>query len=782
MKINSLYISAFGGIKNLKLDFCDGFNIVYGENEDGKTTVMAFIKMMLYGSERGSSQLSKSIRKKYTPWDGSPMAGSLDFEHSGKSYRIEREFRLSNSTDKVTLYDLTLGERQTAPPDIGKKFLGLSSAAFERSVFIGQFGFPEGDSAAEGEINSKLANLALTGDENISFEKVNARLESAKTALMSKSGRVGEYDKNSKLCTQLKERTEAALAKIRECDFKKRQIADLSAESLKISEKAEKLKLKIESERDIRSRERLKEYLQLKERLDGLNSELRLKDGSLADEMLLRKLRFCISKYEAADEKYRDKLKLSERLKADMAVVGNPPENTSPEFAAELKAAIKAAEEKRDKSAASELMLKMRLSELEKKSASPSRIVAAAVSAAGALLLVASLPLKIFLGAVFLPCLLTAVAMLSAFPVFALSSKRKSVRISAEKESLTEKLTYVKTEISKYEAEISKKRSTLERVTTALTSTAAVIESKQKMLEETESELYELNLCRENEKAVLLETAAKYSNEASLDNIDRLTEEIAEKAAKQKEIKQRLGFIASELNNISYEEAGKRLSETENSVLPDSTDFEALKKEYADLNKRLEENMRREEVLKTEITMSAKSTENPEELKRRLKELLKRTAEQKQFCLAADLAREALLESFTELRKSYGSALEKTAGEFFSELTQSKYNGMTVSKAFDINVTEADAFGSRELAYLSSGAEDQAYLSLRLAITRLISDGKEQLPVFLDDSLAQYDDVRMKNATACLKRASNNSQTIMFTCHNAVRAAAEDTGAKTVYL
>ena len=64
MKINSIYISAFGGIKNLKLDFNNGFNVILGDNENGKSTVMAFIKMMFYGSDRGSSQIAKNIRKK----------------------------------------------------------------------------------------------------------------------------------------------------------------------------------------------------------------------------------------------------------------------------------------------------------------------------------------------------------------------------------------------------------------------------------------------------------------------------------------------------------------------------------------------------------------------------------------------------------------------------------------------------------------------------------------------------------------------------------------------
>ena len=67
MKIKRVYIAAFGGLKNKTVDFKDGFNVIYGENENGKTTVMTFIKMMFYGSERGSSALAKNPRKKYAP-------------------------------------------------------------------------------------------------------------------------------------------------------------------------------------------------------------------------------------------------------------------------------------------------------------------------------------------------------------------------------------------------------------------------------------------------------------------------------------------------------------------------------------------------------------------------------------------------------------------------------------------------------------------------------------------------------------------------------------------
>ena len=100
MKIKEIYIASFGGVKNLRIQTQNGLNVIYGENEKGKTTLMSFIKMMFYGSERANAQISKNIRKKYTPWDGSPMAGSITFQINGRNFRLDREFKNSREYPK----------------------------------------------------------------------------------------------------------------------------------------------------------------------------------------------------------------------------------------------------------------------------------------------------------------------------------------------------------------------------------------------------------------------------------------------------------------------------------------------------------------------------------------------------------------------------------------------------------------------------------------------------------------------------------------------------------
>ena len=212
MKINSCYIASFGKFKNYKIDFTDGFNLIYGDNEAGKSTVMSFIKMMFYGNAGRVADIDKNLRKKYMPWDSSFMAGSIDFTHNGKKYRLEREFRGSNATDKITLTD-SLGTVTVldSKGDVGSKIFGLSLEAFEKTVFIGYLGAPEKNVTADGELNGKLSNLTSTGDEEVSFEKVSSRIKKAREYYKSKSGKIGVLDKANEKLSELENELQNAI-------------------------------------------------------------------------------------------------------------------------------------------------------------------------------------------------------------------------------------------------------------------------------------------------------------------------------------------------------------------------------------------------------------------------------------------------------------------------------------------------------------------------------------------------------------------------------------------
>jgi len=758
MKINSIYISAFGGVKDLRLDLNDSFNVIYGENEQGKTTVMSFIKMMFYGSERAKNDLAKSPRKKYTPWDNSQMAGSIDFEKNGKNYRLERIFGDSNSTDKVTLINTDLGTRENVSADIGTKLLGMSAAAFERSIFIGQFGFPENNPSAEGEINSKLSNLALTGEEDASFDEVYKRLEKAKLALASKSGRAGEYDKNIASLKALNE----ALLKANETQQKinvgKEKAKEIIAEIEALQKNANELKVTIDKEQDFRNAQKLRELLKLKSELDNITKALTLENGTVIDEMFLKKIDFCLSKINGVKGKIEALENENKVIKQGLDLALDP-QKASPEKSAELESKIKALEQKQAK-------LKAQYNETEKalKSKKSPKLILLILGIILGLGGAALCSFNTYIGA--------AVALIGI--IFCAVFTVNTTANTSKKKALDGELLNLKLELNELMTVITLEKSNLNAITTALNSNAAMIENQQNHLKENGKKIEE----HLKEKTILSdELEALLGNTFNSTEIDSTLEELREKAATQKEIKQKINYILKDVGNISYEMAAQKIKEAES--FGEVQDFETIKAEYDGILEEITAKKTDATAILTEIKAAEKVMENPESLKEQIAALTKKTEGQAQYINDLDLAMTVLSESFGEVRRSYGSVLDNKTAQIFSGITSGKYQSLNVSKSFDITVQKADSFGSYELGYLSSGTVDQAYLSLRLALNGLITDNGDSLPVLLDDSLAQFDDNRQRIALEYLKEYSKENQIIMFTCHKNISDTAENLGAKT---
>ena len=80
MVIKKLGIRGFGRLKDCEIQLADGFNVIYGKNEAGKTTVQWFIKGMFYGLEGGREREgAKPPIKKFKPWEGSQYGGFLEY-------------------------------------------------------------------------------------------------------------------------------------------------------------------------------------------------------------------------------------------------------------------------------------------------------------------------------------------------------------------------------------------------------------------------------------------------------------------------------------------------------------------------------------------------------------------------------------------------------------------------------------------------------------------------------------------------------------------------------
>ena len=51
MFIKSIHIDSFGGLSGKDFDFSRALNIIEGNNESGKSTLLSFIKFILYGAQ-----------------------------------------------------------------------------------------------------------------------------------------------------------------------------------------------------------------------------------------------------------------------------------------------------------------------------------------------------------------------------------------------------------------------------------------------------------------------------------------------------------------------------------------------------------------------------------------------------------------------------------------------------------------------------------------------------------------------------------------------------------
>ena len=94
MILKKLYLDNFGKFHNREIDLQPGMNIIYGENEAGKTTVHSFIQGMIFGLERLRGRgAGKDEYTHYQPWiSGKNYEGRLTFEHEGVNYRLVRTF------------------------------------------------------------------------------------------------------------------------------------------------------------------------------------------------------------------------------------------------------------------------------------------------------------------------------------------------------------------------------------------------------------------------------------------------------------------------------------------------------------------------------------------------------------------------------------------------------------------------------------------------------------------------------------------------------------------
>ena len=181
MRIDRIRINAFGCHRKVDISFTEGINLIYGSNESGKSTLLAFVRAVLYGFD---SRASGNPRKKYMPWGSSSesrFGGELFFTCHQLSYKATALFTQSKRTDVITLYNNVTGEIIPIPDgqSIGEYLLGLTATAFDCSVFAAQLKSREDFSKDKsGLLISRLSAASNNTPESSSAE-ADLRLKEA---------------------------------------------------------------------------------------------------------------------------------------------------------------------------------------------------------------------------------------------------------------------------------------------------------------------------------------------------------------------------------------------------------------------------------------------------------------------------------------------------------------------------------------------------------------------------------------------------------------------------
>ena len=93
MIIKEAKIGKFGKLENVQYQFSPQINVIYGENESGKSTLMQFLKAMLFGLEKTRVRKTLDTYNKYEPWDTPAyFYGSMIFETGNQEFLLERNF------------------------------------------------------------------------------------------------------------------------------------------------------------------------------------------------------------------------------------------------------------------------------------------------------------------------------------------------------------------------------------------------------------------------------------------------------------------------------------------------------------------------------------------------------------------------------------------------------------------------------------------------------------------------------------------------------------------
>ena len=793
MRITHLRIEGFGKLVDRTLEFDRDFNVVYGPNEAGKSTLSAALLASLFGFGRGERDL-------WRPWSGARYATALTYELAdGRTYEVQRDFE--RDPKGVRVFDQS-GAAVSGETSIGKSINpGQTHLGIPLEVFVNASFAAQGDVAIDGaraeRITHALARALDGGPKEDAALGAIKRLDDALAHYVGKK----KATVNAPL-RRLHDDIDEAQLRVDEVRGALRALDDtrqrLAAETLRTAELESAL-------RDSERRGRALRVHTLRSRLDSL-SEIRDDLAALqAERAQYDDVEGFRSEYVGElDARYREWHTLealarahaeeAARVRLGPALIAELDERSADggalddEAVAELEAAAAIATEARDRAT----FAADRAQSARRSVEGGSELFGAAFASGGFVALGA------IVLAIFHDWLLAGIVAFVAVVLFAFAWSRWQRRHGAVRTIAT--MQKAADEASARERDAAERvASVLEPLGVPSLEEFSRRRARARELGERKAEAEELAARAEVTRAQLRDAGAAFDDLATRLIESTGTRDEALRTAKSREARKiardgidlRLSMLHVRRNDVLgnddefalERELAELLAAGVEAAPPDGSSPRAFEAERADLERRASESRATLAATAAELRTAEAQIGDLAALDERVQTLRLQAERLARFEASLGLARRTIDERTKEAHQKFARRLADYASATFSHVTDRRYLDLRVDPTtleLRVRVPETGAIESVER--LSAGTREQAFLVVRLAMVRMFSEGLETAPLLLDDPFAYWDDERIARSLPILQAAAAGAQVVLFTTSRELATAASERGARLIEL
>lgn len=791
MILKELNMVSFGKFKNQIIELKAGLNIVYGENEAGKTTIHNFIEGMFYGFLKPYAKRRYFLEEldKYRPWHGEKYVGILTLQKGDKSYRIERDF----NKGEVKVYDELTGKDITAEIDLGEKikihlpglyFFSFNSFVYRNTISIKQLG-NKVDADLSKEIKDKLANITTSLDDDISVKNAISYLEEKLEQLGTERAYTKPYGRAVRELERLQRRRKEALQKKIDYEETEYRFLQLKEEIQEREGEIFQLKAQLERAKLLEMKKTYDEAMKLKGEIDILDKQIAtLKSySSLQEEDYYVALK--LDNQISMLTKERDSL--SERLKSidDKLEEVRKKEAQIIEGKAKYDQLYEAfvkynqLEEEKNTLLINSLKDRLEIAITQLKAIREKKRSATIKAIISFIVLLISLGLYPVSSAfLVLAGIATISAVYSIYLNIKLKKEEKELEVRIKELEYREgeredRLDYIHKEqraiLEKYNCSSKIEFNGLyEDIRFKITSRSA-LSNEIESLHREKGEVEKLLAEKEKQKLELKYELEGLMDKNKVNSLEAFKEALGKKRDYHnltKDRENKLGLLDNLLRNTNLEELKEKVAqledeadkeigninvrEREEEVKLKEKILEELKYEYSKLEERMD-------ILDGHIQELINIEEAIAKIERDIESL-------KEEIQAINITKNVIEKLSERIHKQFAPEINKSVSQLISFVTDGRYGNIKIDENLDIAIENSTTGEIIPLESLSGGTIDQIYFALRFSIINSMK--KDSFPLILDDCFIQYDDRRLENILNFLVKLSERKQIILFTCHH----------------